>query len=171
MFCRQSLRNVPKNRSARAEPSFFPMNPFVFWTCDSGRELQHKSACTATSSTLYPKISFIQIARHSRSSLSGFDSGRSQHIEFCPILPFGIVANALTLLLDNLSRNSCILLSKGHTLEFGSDSPLSVPSRWSQFSAYKNTINHSYFAMQFAQKLSPSYGNRHKSVINSKSFA
>ena len=31
-------------------------------------------------------------------------------------------------------------------MEFGSDSPLSVSSRWSQFSAYKNTMNHSYFA-------------------------
>ena len=54
----------------------------------------------ATSSTLCPKNSFIQIARNRRSSLYGrgiFDSGRSLHIECCPILPFGIVANAITL--------------------------------------------------------------------------
>ena len=39
---------------------------------------------TASSPTLYPKNSFIQIARHRRSSLNGrgiFDSGRSLQVE------------------------------------------------------------------------------------------
>ena len=45
----------------------------------------HKPVRTATSFTLYPKNSFIQIARYRRSSLDGrgiFDSGRSLQVEF-----------------------------------------------------------------------------------------
>ena len=44
-----------------------------------------KPVRTATSSTLYPKNSFIQTARYRRSSLDGrgiFDSGRSLQVEF-----------------------------------------------------------------------------------------
>ena len=64
---------------------------------------------------IYPKNFFIQIARHRRSSLDGrgvFDSGRSLEVEFILLnvshTAFGIVAKAPTLLLDNLSRNSCM---------------------------------------------------------------
>ena len=94
----------------------------LFWTCFGSvmaRESydMHKPVRTATSSTLYPTNFFIQIARYSRSSLDGrgiFDSGRSLQVEFILLnishSTFGIVANALTLLLDNLSRNSCMCI-------------------------------------------------------------
>ena len=106
-----------KNRGARAEPSL--MNPLC-WTCFGSliaRESfnMHKPVCTATSSTLYPENSFIQIARYPRSSLDDrgtFDSGLWLQVHLLywisPMLPFGIVSYVLTLLLDNLSRNSCI---------------------------------------------------------------
>ena len=105
-----------KNRGARAEPSLWVL---CFWACFGSviaRESfnMHKPVRIATSSTLYPKNSFIQIARYRRSSLDGrgiFDSKYKLNLFYwiSPILLFGIVANALTLLLNNLCRNSCIL--------------------------------------------------------------
>ena len=72
----------------------------------------HKPVCTATSFTLYRKNSFIQIARYRRSpldgrgiSILGVHYKLNLFYSISPILSLGLVANALTLLLDNLSRN------------------------------------------------------------------
>ena len=77
-----------KTRGARAEPSL--MNPLfldVLFGSVIARESfnMHKPLRTATSSTLYPKNSFIQIARYRRPSLDSrgiFDSGCSLQSEF-----------------------------------------------------------------------------------------